>query len=501
MAKDTSFLGLNRPEYIPSRELFMSELAWSLAPPHCASKLDEGGGTKGIVYSVRNVTKPGNRVDPFQTRPKMGDERFLEVASVLEQQLGIRKAEDRDVAVRCLLDDIEAPTSRNSARTTATPLMIEAALLQERRGVTGKDNPANIARIVEQMYALGGGSRSAASQWVGAVNGAGQGGIPAWAVEAIKVLLPTDLKDAPAAIVEKSTQSLKTGIRVPRWLEQYPSTPFHWFAESWGNLCSSGWIDAMPRRRWTDWASCIARTAIGAGFLFEMHLARRMVAGLVAERNPEKTVSIAMDEGNRLLAWDDRHGTSEADVGPTINRLVAEGSACLELLDRLAKPSVEDGVEKPPVIRPPCDFDDVENGLVEWLRAARGAIEESGQNIAQDVAEALEADISGGGKNLKETIRYSLLDRSENKKSDLYALLRGAGRFTVVEPGQEWLVAVASMCASKPGRIARMADLQKSLRALGMEVAQSTLVARLERFGLTRSSHDADEALEIRAGF
>ena len=109
--------------------------------------------------------------------------------------------------------------------------------------------------------------------------------------------------------------------------------------------------------------------------------------------------------------------------------------------------------------------------------------------------------MSGSAKNTWETMRYSLLDRTKSGADDLYALLRPAGRYTWVEPGQEWLVTIASLQASGPGELSRLTDLEQALSALGIEVSQQTLVERLEGFGLARSSHDADDALEIMTGF
>jgi hypothetical protein len=60
MAKDASFFGLNRPEYIPSRELFMSELAWSLAPGGSPRRIDPEFGPAGLAYADLGTRKnPG----------------------------------------------------------------------------------------------------------------------------------------------------------------------------------------------------------------------------------------------------------------------------------------------------------------------------------------------------------------------------------------------------------------------------------------------------------
>jgi hypothetical protein len=70
-----------------------------------------------------------------------------------------------------------------------------------------------------------------------------------------------------------------------------------------------------------------------------------------------------------------------------------------------------------------------------------------------------------------------------------------------VEPGQEWLVTISSLQAAGPGQLSRMTDLASALAAIGINASQRTLVSRLENYGLARSSHDADDALEIMPGF
>jgi hypothetical protein len=94
-----------------------------------------------------------------------------------------------------------------------------------------------------------------------------------------------------------------------------------------------------------------------------------------------------------------------------------------------------------------------------------------------------------------------LLARSSDGEQDLYALLKSASRYTWVEPGQEWLVTVSSLQAGGPGQLSRMNDLSSALTSIGIDASQRTLVSRLESYGLARSSHDADDALEIMSGF
>ena len=493
MATDASFFGLNRPEYVPSRELFISELAWSLTPGKSPLKIAPDFGPSGITYADRGARR---KAGIETTRPESGDPRFSMVSAVLKEKLRLRSNDEANTATSILLDELEAPASERATRALATPLTIEAALLQDRRGVTGKNNPANVSLILEQMYKLGGGCTSVSGMWASATRDAGPSGLPKWASEAIAEIIPTGFRESAQQVLSGPVFSEPGKLRQPAWLSSYRNTPFRWFAENWDRLCTKGWINQMPRRRWTDWAACVARTAIATGYMFEMHMARRMTAALVSQEDPANVVRSAVDDSNRLFTWDDRLERVAADVGPTMNRLAAAGTNCLLLLADLAEP----GNGSCRVVSP-SEFDDDPDGLSEWLVLARKAIGDKMSNVRKQVSNAMESKRSGGANNTWETMRYSLLDRTRPGTDDLYALLRRAGKFTWVEPGQEWLVTIASLQASGPGKLSRLTELDSALSAIGIEASQQTLVARLEGFGLARSSHDADDALEILAGF
>ena len=125
----------------------------------------------------------------------------------------------------------------------------------------------------------------------------------------------------------------------------------------------------MPRRRWTDWAACVARTAIATGYMFEMHMARRMTAALVSNEHPENEVQSAFDASDRLFAWDDRLERVAADVGPTMTRLAAVGSQCLSLLaDHV---DAGNGGQRIPAF---SEYDDDPDGLCNWLVKARKVV-------------------------------------------------------------------------------------------------------------------------------
>lgn len=486
MVKDVSLLGLNRPEYPPSRELFMSELAWSV--DRAVNKREKKPDFAGYAYGELSArAKSGFEF----TQPQVGTEKFEQLCNVL---LDERKARDRDGAARMveiLLEELEAPYSNKALRSAATPLGVETALLQDLRGITGKKNPANLALNLEKMYALGRGTSSVAASWTSAVISSSGGGLPAWIRDFYAIVAPGDIEDAAETVKQHGPTHAVKDLRQPRWLPR--NTPYTWFAGAWDNLCHRGWVDQMPRRRWTDWASCVARTALASGFMFEMHLYRRLCAALITKEDAGDVVRAMMEDSNRLFGWDDLMQKSAADVGPVIRQLADAGSACMKLVSDLV--SQKDS-NVPPIVQ----FDDDEDGLAAWLRSAREACKDRA-GFEQMVSNALAAKKSGTANNTWETIRYSLLSRSSDGEQDLYALLKSAGRYTWVEPGQEWLVTISSLQAAGPGQLSRMTDLTSALAAIGIDASQRTLVSRLENYGLARSSHDADDALEIMPGF
>jgi hypothetical protein len=227
--------------------------------------------------------------------------------------------------------------------------------------------------------------------------------------------------------------------------------------------------------------------------MFETHLYRRLCAALITDESPADAVRMMMEDGNRLFSWDDLMQKSAADVGPVIRQLADAGSASMKLINDLV-------ADENSGVLPMLHFDDEEDGLAKWLGQARKACSAI-PDFGQKVGAALAAKKSGTANNVWETMRYSLLARSSNGEQDLYALLKSASRYTWVEPGQEWLVTVSSLQSGGPGQLSRMKDLSAALTAIGIDASQRTLVSRLENYGLARSCHDADDALEIMSGF
>ena len=327
----------------------MSELAWSV--DRAVNKREKKPHFAGYAYGELSArAKSGFEF----TQPKLGTEKFEQLCTVL---IDGRKARDRDDAARMveiLLEELEAPYSNKALRSAATPLGVETALLQDLRGITGKKNPANLALNLEKMYALGRGRSSVAASWTSAVISSSEGGLPAWIRDFYAIVVPGDFEGVVETVKQHGPTHAVKDLRRPSWLPQ--NTPYSWFAGAWDSLCQRGWVDQMPRRRWTDWASCVARTALASGFVFEMHLYRRLCAALITKEDAGDAVRAMMEDSNRLFGWDDLMQKSAADVGPVIRQLADAGSACMKLVSDLVS-------EKDSKVPPIAQFDDYEDGL------------------------------------------------------------------------------------------------------------------------------------------
>jgi hypothetical protein len=496
-SKDMSFLGLNRPEYVPIPEVFISAIAWSLARRKERVEFIVGGEpADGLAYARRDAGAKQTKMVTATSMPKQGDERHDALVASLVSSLQIDASKAVEAA-KVILQEIEVRAG-GSLRSAAVPLTLELALLQDVPGVTGKKNPANYALLVEQFFTLGGGKGRAADLWLGSLNDAKVGAVPGWLNDAVKVLIPAGCTTAAEAAHAGLLMDTVAPKAAPEWLNQLEENPFRWFAVSWTNLCKQGWIDAMPRRRWTDWATCLLRTTFGSGFLFEAHLMQSMTCALVSDEAPDDVVSTMLDTSRRLLPWDELQSRPARDVKPVIMSLSANAAACQGILEWLGSEYAD--------FPQPDKFYSSPTGLQDWLSAARAVVTGDKAKVQQRIAERLDAATTkgGAGKNIYLTILYSLLGRGAFAEDDLYGVIQSlgsAGRMSCVEPGQEWLVAIASLASRKPQQLSRLGDLTRALHSIGIAPSIPMLVRKLESYGLARSSHDADEAVEIQPAF
>lgn len=487
--KDFSFFRLNRPEYLPTAELALSELVWSGLPSGKVAGFKRDH-PNGFFFGSRSTKEDSSA---FPIKPENGTERYNLFLKNLQARLGLSDMDEKAIVAEALLHELEVFGSQKTNRSVAAPMTVKLALMQDAKGVTNKKNPPNIAGIMEQFNSLGGGTEAVAALLLHAYRSANGAGLPEWVDFAANALLPLASQDVAGVLEATNPDVAERDLRVPAWIAQANGTPFDWYARTWQRLCCDGWIDVMPRRRWTDWASCVTRTATGCAYLFEMHLTCRMLAGLLSPAAPEDTVGEMLESSKRLLSWDSAFSKSGQDVGEVLKRLSNEGSIAQDIFSQIH--------EKIDSFPAPLEYDSHTDGLVRWLADARRALDPHKSKLSPEIARWLDSPVPAKAKNIRETIRYSLLDRGAGQSLDLYSVLKPAGRYTCVDPGQEWLVTVASLCSRGPSKPTRLANLNASLSSLGISAKTATLVQRLEVFGLTRSSHDADDAIEIQPAF
>jgi hypothetical protein len=426
-----------------------------------------------------------------ETFPTGDPARLKSLAEHLDYEFRIYDLNEARQAVDILCEDLVGNVPAKANAKPIVPLNLLSALMQDVRGVSGVDNPPNFARMIGHMYALGGGKESAARLLVSSLHGHETDWLDAFT----RQLAPKEVTAVASSLPGKLEAYDEKRRRVPAWLVN-ASTPYRWFAESWLNLMTKGWIDAMPRRRWIDWASCVLRTGLGTAYVFEMNFYYQLALGLGSSDPVEEVQRKCLSSNQPFFAWDAAASVSSRDVASKVKKLCDRGTACRTLLNEWV-----DEDDKFPL---PSQFLDRDTGLQEWIELARQWF--TGHADQDAVEKRLAASLSGksnrSAKNVYELARYALQDRGSPAEVDLYSLMRKHGpRYTVVEPGQEWFVVVSSLVAPGPGSRARVADLVAALELLGIEASYQTIISELERVGLGRSSHDADDAIEIATAF
>jgi hypothetical protein len=482
------FLGLPRPQYAPSAEVLVSSLVWDITEK---KSLDlDGQKNDGLVYRKTAKGLSGKR-NIVETTPKRNGAKWQALAQHLDRELGIYDPSHADQAVGILCEDFVGSVPPRANAKAIVPLTLTSALMQDVRGMSGVDNPPDFAKIIGRMYALGGGEASASALLVESL-----AGIKAnWLDDFIKKMAPDEVSALASTLSGARDHHNDNRRPVPVWLDN-ASSPYRWFAVTWQNLMANGWIDVMPRRRWIDWAACVLRTALGTGFVFEMNFYYQLVLGLDGVEAPVEVRRKCLSSSQPFFLWDAMASVSSRDVASKVKKLCDRGTACRTMLS--------DWIDEDESFPLPANFIDHEEGLENWIEAARTWLvgHAASEALRKRLAGALSGKANRSAKNVYELTRYALQDRGSASEEDLYSMMRKRGqRYTVVEPGQEWFVVVASLIAPGPGSRARVADLVSSLELLGIEASYQTITSELERVGLGRSSHDADDAIEIATAF
>jgi hypothetical protein len=386
-----------------------------------------------------------------------------------------------------VLDAFRGAIPQKALSYPALPLVQAACFLQNAKGVKGKQGPANYAQIIEQMYNLGTSEpilTGAAEKWYSILAEPEVNPLFMGLENLATSMVPA--KDGTFGPVPLRQVTRITGIPPrPSWLNE-ALTPFTWFHQAWNIFCTPAWRDALPRRRWCDWAACIIRTAMGMGYLWEAQLFRDLCEYL-AMASPQQPYLLPINR--ELLKWTARsEAISTRDVNRSVRLVISAGHAARAQFMAFYESALN---ANPELAQAP---------LEDILSAVRHEMVSSESNpFSEILSESKRTD----GPNTWETVVYSLQCRAETgSEADFYSLLtRRSRRFLVVEPGPEWMVVLASLTAGAPGRSTTLGQVKRSLAMLGLYPSRETLVQELEQAGLAGSSHDADDALEVVSAF
>lgn len=477
---------LNRPEYPKNPEVLQSALAWSLDSGRQPS---ERG--KGLVYEEK--TKSGARtVEILQARPSAEESHAL--LRQMNLSIGAR-GHDSEQLHDSLWDGLRAVTAQKAKAYSPVPLTVGMAMLQDAVGVHAKAGPPNFAEIIEQVYRAGTSSAvetgEAARRWSSALStGDGDRLLEFLDVVSGRILEARIGRNPLAAIADATRRGGQLAPALPAWLSS-ARTPMNWFHESWNTLCTPAWRGVLPPQRWSDWASCVLRTGVALTFLWEARFFQHLGRFLLSPTG--ESVSGTISRQMTLLRW--RSAGLPITVRDENSRLiqtVLDGTRVRITLDEILSTHVNDRAGD-------WHSKDGLDDFARWFASDPVRYKDFRSRVSA---------CYGGGKfppanNSLETIRYLLLARSESgQQADFYGLLRRrSSRFLVVSPGEEWIVVAASLAAGSPGARCTLGALRSSLASLGIYAERDEVITELERAGLSRSSHDADDAIVVWSGF
>lgn len=504
----TAALPLGRPEYSKQTEALLTDLLWR-SP---GSSLYDSASDKPLIDTALG----GRTTASGQLLDRVVFEKLGKASQKIVESSPLARSADLTAAIAgaatpecldALLNALRAPRSRSYKSISAVPVHPDLVVLQTLPGIVNKENPSNLAKIIEHVGRLGG------SDGVGAVANAFLSGF------AVQPSIRNGLSGCTAAIyptVGRTVWDRLGGLAAPPapwppWpsvrarayvkggepplLAALPRTPFEWFWNKWTVLCDPqrGWFDHLPERRWLDWSLALLRAALAFGYLWEAEFYERMYQRVVERhggnaQGPARERLIGFLRGQFTLAV-----VHPRELPPSQKRMwgalgsnVAEGYAFRNrLIDMFDDPTTE-----------PARQDPV-NAIPQWLDALPlGRLEELAAPLPVTASTA---------NNTKEFIKYLMLQRSADDDSsdqaDLYYLARSQHNHFWVELGPEWLVVETALLAGRPGRSCTLRLLLEDLSLLGLSIDRSTLVSMLEDTGLSADSPDADDALVIESGF
>jgi hypothetical protein len=517
---------VNRPEFYSAIEALISDMAWralqSAVKENPSRARDLLGGLVGriecgqsLVFEVvEGVSETFLAGHGYAIRT--GDQHTLSAATAqqLSAQFGLTL--DAPHGKRAL-DALRGVRPERSKVQPASAALWPGVFLQGLKGVLRKENPPNYLRIVATLYDWGAGEPTPddlsgprvmlqslvnppAGDPTNPVAGQMARAISDWAKTAGEQYAPLReldrLRDLLSEWAEWGASSGRPeAASCPLAFRELDHTPYIWFFNAANRLCSDEWRVALPAARWTDWLGAVLRNAIGLGFLFEARYYLRLGQALLTPDPGAREVWTGLRKSleQPLLRWSASDATaSERNVLKPIAAWCSGGEAVrLWLTRNLGTADFPIGLS-----------------LAEkrtWLDHLAQTLDGNAVRSAWQASLQSAIETTPGGTRTEEVVKAALVCRERFTTSpDLYSLLmsRARGRSLVVEPAEEWLTVVSSLCnPSGPGRPTTLASLRHSLARLGIDAPRQAVVQELERSGLAESAHDSDDALVVSPAF
>ena len=479
-----AILHFENPWYPPSPEIFLTSLAWSLFS----------------IEGVNSKTKRRYRRNQRQSRPatsasaqvRTNYEYSAEILASGETGFAHQLASQGFSAVRsassnstqvprdfvnATLNACTGTTSISSDGVAVSPLTPALAMAKTPTGMRGAT--ANYALMVEQLWRVTGKKdQSLAESWLDANNRL---------LNKNNFLRQLDLAlDATPGFGPRTRKAVKEVAQPWGLAEKDPGllrhTPYGWFERSWTHLTSDAWVEALPPRVWTDWASTLIRTSFGLGILWQAHW-YHLVARSILDGNEE--LPLDRLDSIELIPWQPR--TMPLTLRHVKNHLEMQVATSFRLKDHFEQWAAEfNGVS--------------ENGswtdFADWIRQSEEK-RKSISNLKQTKQNY------GKSKDAVEAFSYALNVRKDfGLGADNFGLLRLVSRrFRVPQPPTEWLAAISSLVSPTPSSTINLGQLQSELHCMGLRPPTNDLILDLESAGLAKGSADADLGLEIQTAY
>ena len=466
-------LGLLRPEYVANPDVFLVSLAQSMYELQLEN--DEA-----LVF--QNMRKEKKSLSFRETIPS-GSSFESWRAALNEAGFDAHDARVLDVVAEALVESLRNVHSERAKSQTSIPITPMTSLLQNVSGIVGKRGAANFAVILEQIQSLSAAADTAvAERWYRALEERLKVDSLASAIDnAVRGSLLREL-NPQARHDGVSTSNLLPATDLVARIQAIPdaATPMHWFEETWGRVTSREWVEALPARRWVDWSSTVLRHGFAFGYLWEARLYRQLAELVLLPKSAdidETDLDNCISASGKLLTWRD------SDLAPASRALSVRQELLLGLRARRF-------------------FYGQEFDLGTSLLDATQQLHDDEQQRGELRRSLADTRLPSMDKNCWESVKYALLVRpGAGERRDHYGLCRANGSWLYADPGAEWVVVMASLCAQSPNSSTTAGALLQNLNRLGINVGLRELLRHVEASGLAELAADADQAVIIETAF